>query len=403
MRLLLALCILNSGKCFTQAVPDSINTRYKNPYPAVVPHMHSTHPLGVYISETNFNHQSGVSRKASFSMNTSCGNVWLPYVKGYIPLNETDKKSMSRIVWHGREGNIDLANTPAKTKSFHADGDIRFYQCQLAIPVSKSSELKISTRAFSVHRGGNPVSFLTSDKFIEWFHSNIAGGEDPFARKVYGYNHADIRYTDENGKSFSLGNGDFRFTGLDLSYFYFPHFKSLEKKKIFINWGFQTGLNTSKINPCINLGLNSTINKLFKIGKDKQLDLSISAGALRQKAVSLGDGVNIASKKYLYNAEILLSYQKQLSENRFFAIGSSYFIHSAYNKKDEFKTIILTGERISSHWHYALSHLYRTLTYNTLFMSYTVGKLSFSIYVKEDLLVDNAPDVQTGVGINVNL
>jgi len=403
MRLLLALFILNSGNCFTQVLPDSITTQYKNPYPAVVPYMHSTHPLGVYISETNLNHQSEVSTKASFSMDMSCGNVWLPYVKGYIPLNETDKKAMSQIVWHGREGNIDLANTPTKTKSFHADGDIRFYQFQMAIPVSKSSELKISTRAFSVHRGGSPVSFLTSDKFIEWFHSNIAGGEDPFARKVYGYNRADIRYTDENGRSFSLGNGDFRFTGFDLSYFYYPTFKSLEEKNIFINWGFQTGVNTSKINPSIDLGLNSTINKLFKIGNKKQLDLSISGGALRQKAIALGEGVKIANKNYLLNAEILLSFQKQLSENHFFAIGSSYFIHSAYNRKDEFKTIILTGERISSHWHYALSHLYRTLTYNTLYMSYTVGKFSLSIYVKEDLLVDNAPDVQTGVGISVHL
>jgi hypothetical protein len=65
--------------------------------------------------------------------------------------------------------------------------------------------------------------------------------------------------------------------------------------------------------------------------------------------------------------------------------------------------MVLTGNRVSTHWHYALSHLYRRLTYNTLFISYSKGFFSVSGYIKEDFFVDNAPDAQTGVAVRFNL
>jgi len=61
----------------------------------------------------------------------------------------------------------------------------------------------------------------------------------------------------------------------------------------------------------------------------------------------------------------------------------------------------MKGEKISSHWHYSISHLFKTLTCNNFFISMSKGKYSFSAYLREDFRVDNAPDIQTGLGFNL--
>ena len=105
----------------------------------------------------------------------------------------------------------------------------------------------------------------TSDEFIEWIHSNIAGGEDPFARKYYGLNHAGIRYIDENGKILHLDKGNLIISGIEFSYNYYPQFKLLKKKNIYTNYGLQLGVNVSEINASLDLGFNSSIVKKIKI------------------------------------------------------------------------------------------------------------------------------------------
>ena len=63
--------------------------------------------------------------------------------------------------------------------------------------------------------------------------------------------------------------------------------------------------------------------------------------------------------------------------------------------------MVLSGERIEPHWHYAISHLYRPLSANNLTLTYGKGNIVFWIYLREDLVVDNAPDAQTGIGLRL--
>jgi hypothetical protein len=403
MRFILILFIGSFINCFSQTESDSLNLNYLNTSQSFIPNTKSTHPLGVFISRISHNFQLEPAEKSSIALNISSGNVWLPYVKGYLPTNEPDKAAMEKIVWSAREFNFDFLNTPSKTIELHADGIIRLYQLNLSIPVSEKSELKINTRAFSVDPGNIPFSILTSDRVIEWVHSNIAGGEDPFARKVYGLNKTNISYTDRYGKTFYLGNGDFIFSGIELCYYYYPRINSLNKRNIYINFGLLAGINVSKVNPSLDIGLNTSLNKQVFLGAKRKLQLGVSTGILRQKVMMFGEGVQISNSKFLITSELLVNYQKEITGKGLISIGTSYFFQSPYNKKDDYKSIVLTGDRISSHWHYALSHLYRILSYNTLFISYSKGCLSFSAYLKEDFLVDNAPDVQTGIGLKVNL
>jgi hypothetical protein len=402
MRFFLILFIGSFGNCFSQTDSTSLKMDSTDSNPIFFPNTIATHPFGIFISRINHNFQSKPEKTCSIAFNISSGNVWLPYVKGYMPLNEPDIAAMEKIIWSAREYSIDLLNTPAKTIELHADGIIRLYQLKLSVPVSENWELKVNARAFSIDPGNFPFSSLTSDRFIEWFHSNIKGGEDPFARKVYGFNKTKIAYTDPDGKTIYLSNGDFIFSGIELYGYYYPHINSLIKRNIYINLGLLTGINVSKTNPSLDIGFNSSIIKKICLGSKSNLDLAISAGVLRQKVLALAKGVQISSNKFLFTSEFLLSYQRQIGKGSQISIGTTYYIQSPYNNKEEYKSIILTGERITTHWHYSLSHLYRMLTYNTLFISYSKGCFSLTGYLKEDLLVDNAPDVQTGIGVKVN-
>ncbi len=298
---LLIILTGSSINCFSKPDNDSLNTINTPDYISHNTNTLSTHPFGIFISRLIHNFQLEAEHKISLTFNISNGNVWLPYVKAYKPLNESDINEMKSMVWHWREAYFDPINSPSKTIEFSADGVIRLYQLNLSIPLSDQSELKLNSRAFSIDPGKVPYSLATSDQFIEWFHSHIHGGEDPFARKVYGLNQASISYTDENGKTLKLNRGDFIFAGIDLSYYYYPHFYSLKKRNLYTNFGFQMGVNLSKINPSLDLGLNTSLIKKINFKRKNELHLGASLGILCQKITQFGEGVQISSNRFFFS------------------------------------------------------------------------------------------------------
>ncbi|MFN8134602.1 MAG: hypothetical protein U0Z17_05050 [Bacteroidales bacterium] len=401
MKYLVLLLFLPCSFCFSQKVYDSLD--YENTFAAYHANTMSTHPFGIFISRISPDFQLKPSKKISVSLTISSGNVWLPYVKAYIPVNEADRDAMSRLIWHEREGNFDLLNTPSRTMDFEADGTIRLCLVKLNIPVSRTSELRISTRMFSLDSGRLPYSSLTSDQFIEWFHSHISGGEDPFARKVYGYNHACIAYTDQDGNVFRMQNHQSLFTGIDLSYYYYPQFTWFENRNFYMSLGFQLGINVNKVNAAADIGINPTLVKRFILTKHSEIHFGAGLGLLKQSVVRFKEGVALSNADFLFSSEFLLKYLIRFRNLNSLSVATNYWIQNAYNKPDEFDYMVLTGERISTHWNYAISHLYRPITANSLIITYTKGDLAFSVYFREDLLVDNAPDLQTGVGVMIKL
>lgn len=305
MRLYIFLFILISTNSFSQTNNESFkkylpqSTYYANTL--------SVHPFGIFTSRVNNNFQIKPDKKPSITINFSSGNIWLPYVKAYNPLNDLDRATIRNIVWHEREAAYDI-NRPSEITDFHADGVIREYKIRLNFPISDKHEIKINSRMFSLDPGNIPYSLVTSDQFIEWFHSNLAGGEDPFARKDYGFNHAKIHYRDANGKTLQLNKGDFMFSGIDLSYYYYPNYSFLERRNIYTTAGFQTGFNLNKINPSLDLGVNFTVLKGIKLkSHKKELRLGVSLGALRQKLFRFGDGIKLSNNILLFQSEFYLN------------------------------------------------------------------------------------------------
>ncbi|OXA87280.1 hypothetical protein [Flavobacterium hercynium] len=382
---------------------DFWNAEIENSSDIVKPYLLSTHPLGIYISRLHHNFNVRSPDKYSFSFDVSSGNVVLPYVKSYELTNPEDREASENLPWYNREYAFNLNQVPSKIKEFSADGVIRSYRFTFTLPITTYHELNFSLRANSLDRGKYPFSVFTSDASIEWFHRNIAGGKDPFSRYHYGINKAGIAYKDENGKVITMNNNDFIIPGIDINYNFYPKLEMNKKHHIYLNFGAQLGINTSKYNPSTDLGISSSILKKM-IFKDKNiLSFGFSAGALRQHFIEYGDRVNISNQKFLYSFEGLVNYQVKLKNSNRISYSINYNFQSAYNNKKDADYLVLTGERVKTHWQTALSHLYEDLEGWNFMCTYSTKRFSYFVYLREDIKVDNAPDLQTGIGVKMSI
>lgn len=380
---------------------DFWNAEIENSSDIIKPYMLSTHPFGIYISRLNHNFNVRSPDKYSFSFEVSSGNVVLPYVKSYELLDPNDQKTAENLPWHTREFSFDLTKVPAKTREFIADGVIRSYRFTFTLPLTVNHELNFSLRSNSLDGGKYPYSIFTSDESIEWFHRNIAGGKDPFSRYHYGINKAGISYKDPNDKVLTMNNGDFIIPGFEVNYTYYPELEMNKKHHIYLNFSTQLGINTSKYNPATDLGISSSILKKLIIKNKNVLSFGLSGGVLRQHILEYGDGVNISNRDFIYSFEGLIDYKVKLRNNNRISYGINYNFQTSYNNKKDLDHVILTGERINTHWQKTISHLYDNLEGWNFICTYSTKRFSYFVYLREDLNLDNAPDLQTGIGVKM--
>jgi hypothetical protein len=382
---------------------DFWNEELENSSDIIKPNTLSTHPFGIYISRLNHNFNVRSTDKYSFAFEVSSGNVVLPYVKSYELTDPNDREISKNQPWHSREFSFDLDKVPSKIKEFEADGVIRSYRFNFTLPLTVNHELSFSLRANSLDRGKYPYSIFTSDESIEWFHRNIAGGKDPFSRYHYGINQAGIAYKDENNKVLTMDNNDFLISGLDINYTYYPKLEMNEKHHIYLNFGAQLGINTSKYNPASDFGISSSILKKMIIKDKNILSFGLSLGVLRQHIFEYGDGVNLSNQDFLCSFEGLINYKVKLKNNNRISYGINYNFQNSYNKKKDMDYIVLTGQRINTHWQKTISHLYEDLEGWSAICTYSTKRFSYFVYLREDLNLDNAPDLQTGIGIKMSI
>jgi len=382
---------------------DFWNHEIENSSDIIKPYTLSTHPFGIFISRLNHNFNVRSPDKYSFSFEVSSGNVVLPYVKSYELTDPNDREKSKNLVWHVREYAFDLDKSPSKTKEFIADGVIRSYRFNFTLPLTVNHELNFSLRANSLDRGKYPFSVFTSDEFIEWFHRNIAGGKDPFSRYHYGINKAGIVYKDENDKVLKMDNNDFMISGIDLNYTYYPKLEMNKRHHIYLNFGAQLGINTSRYNPAADFGVSSSILKKMIIKNKNILSFGLSAGVLRQHVLEYGDGVNISNQDFFCSFEGLIDYKVRLRNNNRISYGINYNFQNSYNKKKDMDYMVLTGERINTHWQKTISHLYEDVEGWSFICTYSTKRFSYFVYLREDLNLDNAPDLQTGIGVKMSI
>ena len=368
------------------------------------PSILATHHFGIFSSRINQNFKITPQKNKVLSIDYSSGNNFHPFIEAYFPKNPYVRKQLSSIVWHNRNFNfIDQNTTPADYINIVIDAVIKEFRLSLNIPISKKHELEITLRSYLISKGKYPFSFFTGDQTIEWFHSNISGGEDPYGRRYYGLDQVNFKYIDRNGNILELNNNDFFIGGIEFNHFYYPSLSINETENIFLNFGTHLGLNTSKFNPSLDLGISSSAIKRIQLKKEYQFNIGLGINILRKNIIDFKETVDLGNNLFLATVESSIEITKYTKKRNYHAIGINYQIQSRYSKLKEVDYFVLLGkwQEINGGWEYGVSTLYKALSSWSFIYTYARSNYKLSAYFKEDFLINNAPDFQTGISLSI--
>ena len=385
---------------FAQSDQDSIPAFAKNGISK--PSILSTNPFGVFISRLNHNFKLKASRRMEIDIALESGNVWGPNVKTYTPNDPAIRREMSNIEWFSRQYFVDEETLDAGYFEIETDGVIKGLRANLTIPTGKNQELVVGFGASILTNGKFPFSALTTDRFIEFFHDNVAGGDDPFDRRVFGLDKAKFLYTDRNGRTFDLGNGDFLGAGIETHYYYYPTF--LNDKKIYFNLGAHVGTNLSKYNMSMDIGASAAGVKQFDLNDRNYVLFGLGANLLRKNAIDLqSDNFDFGTNDFVGSFEVNGEYTFVSKGKTYHSFGINYYMQTSLHQKDEDDyNIYVRDEDSFNSWGHGTRHLYRDTNYWTFVYTFT-RKISTSFYIQQDFTVNNNPDLQTGVSVKFGI
>lgn len=358
------------------------------------PYLLSNHPLGVFTSRINHNFNFRPTEYI-VEFTISRGNAWLPNVESKLPNSKSDREFLSNYVWHHRNWHMESLNiSDYKSRSIYCDGVLSSYYLSFKSPLNKKFDTHTNIRSISLDGGKAPYSLLTSDDAIEWFHSNIAGGDDAFGRKRTDYGNALLSYRDVNNNNISLKNGSFLMSEISNYLNYYP---KDNYKNTYFNVSILTSISQIKKTWHFDVGFSGSAVKKFKWNKN-YIDWGVSSGILFP-SIFQTQKVIINNTNRLFSAETHFNLRLPAKNNNSYILGLNIHMQSNFHSMKERKYHVIYHEGITSHDHYGASHLTRWLSGCTMVLGYNWGKTSLSTFFREDFWVDNAPDVQVGWGI----
>ena len=392
------LCCFSVGVFAQQKDSLSIKNGIDNPT------ILTTHHFGMFSSRIHQNFKIKPPEKPVFSFNYNSGNNFHPFVETYLPEDPTIRQAFSQLNWFARQFNfIDQQTTPAEYFNIVIDAVIKEFRIGLNFAIAERHELGVNLRSYMITDGSYPFSVFTSDESIEWFHSNIAGGEDPFGRRFYGLNQVNFRYTDRNGNTLELDENDFFIGGIEVNHYYYPKFSFNETRNIFLNFGSHLGINTSKFNSSLDIGISTSILKKYVFKNKNELYVAAGANLLRKNLIDFDTVIDLGNNDFLATLEANVEFTKYTQKGNYHAFGVNYQIQSRFNKKVEEDYYYLRGDwqSINAGWHNGTSTLYQPQSNWTLIYTYGRNNYKLAFYLKQDFNVNNAPDIQTGFNLRV--
>ncbi|MFD0989046.1 hypothetical protein ACFQ1R_02975 [Mariniflexile jejuense] len=390
--------------CFTFTLiaqeQDSISFKNGIEKPSIL----TTHHFGIFSSRINTNFKFSVPKKTTIAFTSTSGNNFHPFVEIYIPKDPEVQKEQSKLIWYHRNFHfVNQETTPADYMNIVIDAVIKEFRLDINIPLSKKHELDVTLRSNLITKGKYPFSLFTSDESIEWFHSNIAGGEDPYGRRYYGLNQVNFKYQDRNGNTLELNNNDFFIGGIELNHYYYPSFLINETKNIYVNFGSHLGINTSKYNASLDFGVSANAVKKVALKNNYELNVGLGMNVLRKNLINFKDVIDLGNNPYLATAETDAQITKYTKKKNYNAFSVNYQIQTSYNKQKEANYYRMIGkwQEINGGWQHGFETLYKSLSFWTFMYTYGRPNLTLSVYFKEDFKVNNAPDFQTGVSLKL--
>ncbi|RDY59807.1 hypothetical protein [Flagellimonas nanhaiensis] len=365
------------------------------------PNTLATHPFGILFYTLPHNFNSHAESKPFLDLSISSGNIWGQPVLTYVPSGATERERMQNIDFFSRTFEFDPSQSEHEFYSFQYDGVIKDIRLAYSFPLGKKSDIRLSTRSFLLTDGKFPFSTITSDQFIEYFHSNIAGGEDPFGRKVNASNQSGVNYVDRNGNTLDIKAGEFVFSGIEVAYYYYP--SVLENHHIYLNYGLHVGTNLSAYNSSLDLGVSLAGIKKFNLRSLSELSVGLGVNLLRKSIHKFNTTQSdLGTSNYFGSFEGHFEYAIKNRTGGFHSFGLNYRIQTPYNNKKEEDYYVPFSEDRIARWHEAARHLYKFPSYWSLIYSFS-KQMVISIYLQQDMLVNNTPDLQTGIQLRLPL
>lgn len=396
------ILIITCGFCFILSAQQQDSISFKNGIEK--PNILSTHHFGIFSARINTNFKIASQKNTTIEFNSASGNNFHPFVETYIPKDPEVQKEQSKLIWYHRNFHFEnQETTPADYMNIVIDAIIKEFRLGIDFPLAKKHELNVSLRSYLITKGKHPFSFISGDESIEWFHSNIAGGEDPYGRRYYGLNQVNFKYQDRNGNTLQLNNNDFFLSGIEFNHHYYPTFSKLNAKNIYLNFGSHLGINTSKYNSSLDFGLSANAVKKIAFKNNYEFNAGVGINVLRKNLINFKDVVDLGNNPYLGTVEADLQISKYTKKKNYNAFSVNYQIQSSYNQQKEADYYRLIGkwQEINAGWHNGFSTLYTKLSFWTFIYTYGRPNFTMSLYFKEDLYVNNAPDFQTGINFKV--
>ncbi|NNL16208.1 MAG: hypothetical protein HKO81_06165 [Flavobacteriaceae bacterium] len=364
----------------------------------------STHPFGMFISRVQGNFKKKAVKRIRLNLSLESGNVWGTPIKTYIPNDKNIRNIIRDVPWHQAQYLFDEDTLSAKSYELQIDGIIKGFRGNIEIKLHKEHELNVGLRLFMLTKGKFPGSIFTGDEFIEFFHKNIGGGDDPFDRGVFGYNKALIKYTDRNGNELKIHNGDFFIGGFETSYYFYPESMINKSRNLHFNFGFHAGTNVSKYNSSIDLGITGNGIKTYSFNDKSNFQIGLSLGMLRKNAVSLRrNNIEFGTNNFIANLESAIEYNFISKKGTIHSFGANFYVQSSFNKIDERSYMIpIRHPEAHNSWGHGVTNLYEYNDYWSFLYSFT-KKNTLTIYLQQDFTVSNNPDIQTGISYSFQL
>ncbi|MFT6799260.1 MAG: hypothetical protein ACJAWA_001389 [Nonlabens sp.] len=370
------------------------------------PHLASTHHFGLFSSRMTQSFKVRASAMPQLHLETQSGNNFHAPVQAFLPDDPGLRTQFADQIWYFRVFDfVDQETTPAQVMDIEIDAVYKVYRPALSFPLNDRNEIRIGLRAFQTVKGNFFDSPFTNDASIEWFHSNIAGGEDPFGRKFYGVNEVAVNYTDRKGKTLNMQAGDIILGGIELAHTYYPELQKWNERNLFFNLQSQIGWNTSAYNNSLDLGIGINAVKKYFLNNKSDLWLGLGYSVLCKNAIDGRDNLDLGNNRFLGSGEVMAQWTHQTSKGNQNIIGVNYQNQTSYFKKEEADYFHLKGDyaAINQGWHYGYTTLIENLSSWSLLYTHARPKISYTIYVKEDLNINNAPDVETGISVQIPL
>ncbi len=368
------------------------------------PSILSVHPFGIFFSRIQGNFRMHTTKANTLTLGLESGNVWGSPIKTYIPNDESVRNQVRDIYWDQVQYFFDGDTINTKDFELEIDGVIKSLKANATINIAEKHELNFGLRLFMLTKGKAPLSGLTSDGFIESFHSNVAGGEDPYDRLVFGYDKAKIKYTDRNGNTLELNNGSSFIGGLETSYYYYPESLTNENKTFAMNFGAHLGTNLSKYNTSMDFGLSANSVKAFLFNDRNYFQMGLSMGVLRKNIVEFkSTNLDFGTNQFIAYLESALEYNYVSTGGTTHSFGANFYLQTSLNKKDELNYMIAVRHPDAHKaWAHGVWNLYTNNNYWTFMYSFT-KKNTLTLYLQQDFTVNNNPDIQTGISYSFQL